>query len=271
MEQLRESITELRTKKETWAEIQERILLWFGSEMVDVELEIGSPTMNHAVEMAFERFRLRSGMAQEESMLFLEVQPEQQEYYLPEEVMSIRKLVRRATSGSSSSGGSNADPFALSFTNQYLLGATGAAGVGGVGSSGNLTTYYLWGAFNKTLGRMTGAEIDYTWSKSTKKLTIDRKFLYSETIGIWAYNNRPDSIIWQDNDCRGWITRYATATAAISVANARGKFSSLPGPGGITLNAADLKTDAKEMFELCETEIQQYIASEPMGGGFIIG
>jgi len=234
-----------------------------GGSMVDVELD--AEDYSTALRLAFDRYRQRSGNAIEESYMFLRLIYEQNEYYLPEEVITVRQIFRRGIG--ETTGGTQLDPFALAYTNLYLL----QAGTGG-GYSAGLLTYELFWDFEKQAGRMFGRDLLFTYDSATKKLVLMRKPVGGETLLLWTYNYRPDDIILNDPFARPWIRDYTLAFAKQFLGEAYSKYSSIVGPGGgTTLKGDALKTESETMKERLEKEIDNYVDGGGVPLGIIIG
>ena len=247
---------ELRTK------LIEEIKRMLGGSMVDRELSAEDYEL--AVTLAFDRYNQRSGNAQEESYMFLELINEEGVYYLPEEIISVRQIFRRGLG--ETNGGTSIDPFSLAYTNLYLL----QAGAGG-GYTAGLLTYELFNDYLKQAGRMFGAYIQFTFNTVTKKLQIIRKPTGGEAVLLWVYKNRSEDEILQDTFARPWIRNYSLAWSKQMLGEAYEKYATIIGPqGGTTLNGSALKADAKEMMAALEIEINTYIDNAaPLG--IIIG
>jgi len=237
------------------------IALTLGGGMVRVEL-----TPEHydlAVDLALDRYRQRSSNAVSDRYTFIDLQPEQSSYVLPDEVVEVKQLYRRGTSGTASGTGVAFDPFGAAFVNQSSIG---------LGSgSGSLLTYELYAGFQETVGRMFGLFINYTWNESTHTLTIGRHMKAKETILAEIYVKRSEEELLNDTYARPWLRDYAKAQCKLFLAEARGKFASMVGPqGGTTLNAAELKADADAEMQRLELEVSTQV-EQNMGYGFIIG
>lgn len=243
-------------------QIIDEVQLMLGGGMVDIELD-----PNHyqtALTLAFDRYRQRAGNATEEGYLFLRLENNITEYYLPDNVISVRQLFRRGLG--SITGGTQIDPFSLAYTNLYLL----QAGAGG-GYSAGLLTYELFYEYLEQAGRMFGRDINYTFDEPTKRLSIVRRPTGNEQILIWAYLYRPDDVLIRDTFARPWIRDYTLAWCKQMLGEAYSKFNTLAGPqGGTTLKGDALKSEAKEMFERLERDIDLYVDNS-MPLGVIIG
>jgi hypothetical protein len=87
----------------------------------------------------------------------------------------------------------------------------------------------------------------------------------SETVLLWIYNKKPESMILNDDRIYPWIADYALATAKDMLGQAREKFAQIAGPqGGTQLNGSALKTEAKAEMDALEEELKRFIdGSQP--------
>lgn len=253
--------TTLPTNSEARTKLINEIKYMLGEGIIDLELD--PEHYDLAVNLAFDRYRQRSSNAVEESYLFMSLYPDQNEYYLPEEVIEIRALFRRGvTAGNLGTG--LIDPFNIAYTNAYLLNL-GASGIA------SLATYDFYAQYQEHLGRMFGRDINFSWDTVRKKLTVMRKPAAVEQILLWVYNYKPDFVILSDTYAKNWIREYAVARAKYIIGEARSKFSSIPGPqGGTQLNGNDMKNEAKETMEKLDEELKLQ-TEQSMGYGFVIG
>ena len=243
-------------------QITKEVQLMLGGGMVDIELDPDHYTV--ALNLAFDRYRQRSGNAQEESYMFLRLEENITEYYLPDNVTTVRQLFRRGLGGIT--GGTQIDPFSLAYTNLYLL----QAGAGG-GYSAGLLTYELFYEYLDQAGRMFGRDINFTYDTVTKRLSIVRRPSGNEMILIWCYNLRPDDVIISDPFARPWIRDYTLAWCKKMLGEAYSKYNTLAGPqGGTTLKGTALITEGNETLVRLEKEIDLYI-DNAMPLGVIIG
>lgn len=228
--------------------------------MVDVELDRAH--YDTAIDLALARYRQLSSGSVEESFIFIQTQPSQVEYTLPDEVIEVERLYRRGV-GANSGTGSDFDPFDAAFNNMYLLNA----GVGG-----GLATFDAFSQFKETVGRIFGAEFNFRWNRHTKKLTILRSVRNHEDIGVGVRMYKPEEILLSDIYASDWLARWALAESKFMLGEARSKYQSgLPGAGGnITLNGEALKNEAvQEMENLKQSIHNMEEGNEPLG--FIVG
>ena len=114
--------------------------------------------------------RQRSQNSTEESFGFMTLQVDQNEYYLPKEVMEVRQVFRRSI-GSRSGGGNGGtlfEPFNLAYTNTYLLSSS---------NMGGLATYFAFASYQNLVGKMFGSFINLAyrdWETSRNLYKIGR-------------------------------------------------------------------------------------------------
>lgn len=224
--------------------------LMLGNGMIDVELDPAH--YNLAIDRALNKFRQRSSNAVEESFAFLTIEVDKNDYTLPQEVTNVRQIFRRSI-GSRSGGGQGGtlfEPFNLAYSNTYLLTAT---------NMGGLATYYAFASYQKQVGKMFGSEINFTFNKTTKKLTLMQRPRSEEEVLLWVYNYRPDFNLIQDPFANQWLKDYSLATCKMMLGEAREKFGTVAGPqGGTTLNGTALKGEAKAELDALELDLINY-------------
>jgi hypothetical protein len=224
------------------------VRLMLGDQMVEVELDPAHYEM--ALDRALTRYRQRSPNAVEESYLFLELIQDQNEYRLPDEVVTVRQVFRRAIGSRSGigAGGTLFEPFNLAYTNTYLMSGS---------MMGGLATYDAFAGYQKLVGRMFGSYIEFLWKPTTHILNIlQRPFAQGEQILVQCYNYRPDWVLLQDPYAKQWLKDYTLATAKMALGQARSKFGSIAGPGSpITLNGTALISESKEEIERLDKEL----------------
>lgn len=230
-----------------------------------IETDLGAADYQMAIKLALERYRQRSSNAVEEAYAFLALQPEQTEYYLPEEIVDVRQIFRRGLGGTT--GGTYIDPFSLAYTNLYLL----QAGAGG-GYTAGLLTFELFYQYQEQAGRMFGRDINYHYNTVSKKLTLVRRILGEETVLLWVTKVKPDDMILKDPFAKPWIRSYTLALCKEMRGQAYSKYSQGIGPqGGFTLSGDALKAEAKEEMEKLDTEILNYVDGGTPISGVILG
>ena len=234
-----------------------------GDGMVEVELD--PKHYETALNRAISRFRQRSSNAVEESYSFLELIQDQNQYRLPDEIINVQSVYRRAIGSRSGlgAGGTLFEPFNLAYTNSYLLSGS---------MIGGLATYELFAGYQKLVGRMFGSYIEFSWNPTSHLITIlQRPFAQGEQILLRTQNYRPDFVLLQDIYAKQWLYDYTLATCKIMLGEARSKFASIAGPGSpIQMNGGDLKSSGKEELEKLDKELVEYVSGgTPMT--FVIG
>lgn len=234
--------------------------LRLGDGMVDVELD--RDHYDIAINKAMSKYRQLSSGSVEESIVWIQTQPDVTKYTLPNEVIDVKRLYRRGV-GTNSGGGTNFDPFDVAFNNMYMLQA---------GQLGGLATFDAFAQYKENLGRIFGSEYNFTYNRNTKELTILRNVRHGEDVAVGTYNFIPESVLLNDVYASPWLSNFALAQAKYMLGEARSKFTSgLPGPGGaVTLNGDALKQEAMSEMETLITEIHNMEeGNSPLG--FVIG
>jgi hypothetical protein len=239
----------------------EYVQLQLGDQIVDVELDPAH------YEAAYQRtlgtYRQRAQNAYEESYSFLELEDNVNEYYLPQETISVRQIFRR-TIGITGSGGYAFDPFGAAALNVYLLNFNQA--------SGGLATYDFYQQYVELAARMFGGYINYTWNPVNKKLQLIRDPRGSEEVVLlWTYNLRPEITLLSDYQISQWFRDCMVGAAKIIIGEAREKFATIAGPqSGTTLNGAAMKAEGQAQIDKCIEELRLYVdGSQPLT--FVIG
>ncbi len=230
-----------------------------------VEIDVDPIHLETALDKALARFRQRSPNSVEESYLFLELIQDQNEYKLPDEVIEVRQVWRRAVGSRTGmgAGGTLFEPFNLAYTNTYLMSGS---------MMGGLATYELFAGYQKLVGKMFGSYIEFKWKPTSHTLTIlQRPFAQGEQILVQSYNFRPDWVLLQDTYAKQWLRDYTLAVTKTILGEARSKFASIAGPGSsITLNGTALLAAGKEEMEKLDKEIDTYVAGGT-GYTFVLG
>jgi len=235
-----------------------------GDGMIEVELD--PKHYETALDRALNRYRQRSPNAVEESYLFLELIQDQNEYRLPDEVITVRQVFRRAIGSRTGmgAGGTLFEPFNLAYTNTYLMSGS---------MMGGLATYDAFAGYQKLVGRMFGSYIEFNWKPTSHILNIlQRPFAQGEQILVQSYNFRPDWVLLQDIYAKQWLKDYALATAKMMLGEARSKFGSIAGPGSpITLNGTALLAAGKEELTNLDKELENNTVNGSNGYYFVLG
>jgi hypothetical protein len=246
------------------ASIIDYIRMRLADGIVDVELEKEHYEMG--INQAMIKYRQRAQNAVEESYCTLTLLPETQEYILPKEIQSVRQVFRRGIGSVTGTTASQFEPFASGYLNTYMLVA---------GRVGGLTNYEMFSSYQKLAMTMFGGFMNFTFDPVTKRLVLVRKMPWQganpdptqqESVLLWIFNTRPDSMILNSPQSFPWIQDYAYSFCKFILGEAREKFSQIAGPqGGATLNGASLKSEAKEEMQKLEEDLNLYVdGSQPL-------
>jgi hypothetical protein len=255
--------TALPTSDQQRAEITDYIRMRLGDGLIDVELE--HEHYNMAIKQALVKYRQRAANSVEESYAFLDLLPETQEYILPKEIQNVRGVFRRGIGSVTGTTASQFEPFASGYLNTYMLTA---------GRVGGLTNYELFVDYQKQAMKMFGGFMNYTYNRTTHKLTIVRKMPYGyggatgydngqnpyESVLLWIDNLKPDSMILSDVNAFPWIQEFSYSFCKMILGQAYSKFSQIAGPqGGTSLNGTAMISEAKEEMQKLEEDLIKYI------------
>lgn len=236
----------------------------------EVRLSLGEPKLrvelapehyDLALNYAFSRYRYRSGNSIAEKIMFLDLIPNQSTYTLPNNIRMVKSVQRRGAAGTISGGGTAMDPFGLAYTNQFLLTN---------GTAGGLLTYELQAGYHEQVMKMFGGYITHRYDPVSHQLIIDRHIRMAEQVLLLVFEEKSDDILLTDYRSRQWIRDYTVAKCKEFLGEIRGKFSSLPAPGGSSFNGDALKAEAQATMERLENEIKNFADSD-FGMPFVIG
>jgi hypothetical protein len=239
-------------------ELIEDIRTILGDGMVDVELD--PKHYEQAIDLAVDKFRQKSSNSTEEAYIFLELQPDVNEYTLADEVIEVRDIFRRSVAGSNSS--IDLDPFELAYTNLYFLQG---------GRIGGLLTWDAFAQYQEVVRRLFGGHLNFKFVTETKKLILMRRPRAIENTLLRVYMEKPVDTLITQRYSRPWIRDYALAQSKMMLGEARSKFASLPGAqGNVSMNGDTLKAEAQASIEKLERDIETYGTGEdPLT--FVIG
>ena len=237
-------MTELDNERQ---KVIDYIKAFMGEGMIDLYLD--PIHYNTAIDKALMRYRQRSQNSTEESFGFITLQMDQNDYFLPKEVMEVRQVFRRSIGSRSGGGdgGSLFEPFNLAYSNTYLLSSSNMGGLG---------TYFAFASYQNLVGKMFGSFINFTFNPSSKKLSISQRPRTEESVLLWMYNYRPDFNLFQDTYAGIWIKDYALANCKIMQGEALERFATIAGPqGGTSLNGTALKAEGLAAMTALDLEL----------------
>ena len=237
-------------------ELIEYTQLQLGANMIDVELDPAH------YEAAYQRtigtYRQRAQNAYEECYIFMELITDQNEYFLPQEVVQVKQIYRRTFGIATGPFSSAFDPFSQAQMQVYLMNFN---------QSGGLATYDFYTQYVELAARMFGGFINFTWNPVTKKLQLIRDPKGTgEQVLLWVYQLKPEVQLLQDYQISQWLSDYMVAASKMMVGEAREKFGTIAGPGGgSTLNGTAMKAEAQTQMDVLVEQLKNYIdGSQPL-------
>ena len=148
----------------------------------------------------------------------------------------------------------------LYIQNCQVLGYSGQYRVNSVDATGTVITVLATQSLGATT--VTGFNLSSTQVWSPEVDGIDN----TESILLWIYNYKPDSMLLSDPQVYPWLQEYSLAFCKSILGQARGKFASVAGPqGGNQLNGAALLQEANEEMTRLEEDLKNYVdGSQPL-------
>ena len=148
----------------------------------------------------------------------------------------------------------------LYIQNCQVLGYSGQYRVNSVDATGTVITVLATQSLGATT--VTGFNLSSTqvWSPEVDGINN------CESILLWIYNYKPDSMLLSDPQVYPWLQEYSLAFCKSILGQARGKFASVAGPqGGSQLNGAALLQEANEEMTKLEEDLKRYVdGSQPL-------
>ncbi len=148
----------------------------------------------------------------------------------------------------------------LYIQNCPVSGYSGQYTVQSVDGTGTVVTVLATQSLGATT--VTGFNLSSTQIWSPEVDGIDN----TESILLWIYNYKPDSMLLSDPQVYPWLQEYSLAFCKSILGQARGKFASVAGPqGGSQLNGAALLQEANEEMTRLEEDLKNYVdGSQPL-------
>lgn len=219
-----------------------------------VQVELTNEQLDFAIDSALQELRTRSGAAYRHGFFFVDVPANTHTIYLTNKNKELNKIVDvlgvyRATSSFLSSAHGAGVYGQIVLQHLYNMGTF------------DLLSYHIMSEYTKLMELLFAAKVVYTFNEQRRELNVFNRFPYNERlVCIEASVERLEQEIITDRRCRPWIRKWAGAQCRMMLAESRGKFSTLPGAGGsITLNANELRQQAKDSMAECLKDIEDMI------------
>jgi len=208
---------------------------------------------NIAIDQGLNELRQRSDSAYIRQYFFMQIQKFQDIYYFNDPAYGTDKIVDvLAIHRLNLLGLVNFAPdniYAQQFLNQFY-----APGV-----SYDLVSIHLINQMSAVFSMVFAGEVAFNWREATRQLQIYKKFASPEKVIIECSVEKPEQELLQDRWVRQWITQWAKSICLSILANIRGKYATLPGPGGsLQMNASDLIAEATRLQDDCRRQIQDF-------------
>jgi len=232
-----------------------------------VEVELTKQQFDYCIDAGIEEIRKRVSSAYKRGFFFLDFQPGQQRYILSHKGNGFNKIVSiqgiyRTTS---------------SFLRGFDNGVFGQTAVNFLYNSQgyDLVSYHLYSSYIEELENLFATKVLYQWNEQTRALDILQSGFRHERVLLDVSVERTEQNLITDRYLKPWIENWAVAQAMILLSQIRGKYGSLPGANGISLNAGDLYAQAQDIMLRLDTEIDEYIIDMPeeygLNSGIILG
>lgn len=240
---------------EARANITDILKKQLGYPMVCVELT--EDHFNIALDNALQEIRRRADAPYFKKYFFMAVQPAQDIYYLndpslgTDKIVDVVKIHRLNLLGLVNFAPDNI--YAQQFLNQFY-----APGV-----QYDLVSIHLIHAMSEMYSLLFAGEVAFNWRESSRELRFYRRFSTREKVLVEASCEKPEQEILVDRWMQQWVQQWAEAELMMMLANVRGKYSTLPGPGGgMSLNASELRSEGQRLQEDCIQQMKDMVVGQ---------
>jgi hypothetical protein len=216
-------------------------------------VELIEDHFNIAIDNALQELRRRTDTAYTKEYFFMTAMRFQDVYYLndpstgTDRIVDVLKIHRLNMLGLVNFAPDNI--YAQQFLNQFY-----APGVGY-----DLVSIHLIHSLSEVYSQLFAGEVSFNWREATRELRVYRKFGTPEKVLIECSCEKPEQELLVDRWAQQWIQQWAESELMLMLANIRGKFTTLPGPGGgLSLNADTLISQAQSYQEDCLRQIKDF-------------
>lgn len=206
---------------------------------------------NIAIDNALQELRRRTDTAYSKQYFFASIMSGQQEYYLndptvgTDKIVDVLKIHRLNLLGLVTFAPDNI--YAQQFLNQFY-----APGVGY-----DLVSIHLVHSLSETYTQLFAGDVAFNWHEASRVMRIYRRFSTSEKVLLECSCEKLEQELLTDRWAQQWIQQWAEAELMFMLSHIRGKFASLPGPGGgLQLNADTMLTEGQRLQEDCLRQIK---------------
>ena len=215
-----------------------------------IEVELGDDDYNVAFDEAVRTYRSYSANSVNDGIFFLEINPNQSVYTLPEQVSCVMELIR-VRSGLIT-GGAAFEPFSAAFIQHTMKGADG--GYPGI------ISYEAISQYQETINRMFGGHVMFEWDESTHQIKLWQTFKAKETMAVHCSEYKSIQHLLNQQRTFLWLQKYTEACVRIILGESYSKTAVVAGPqGGTSLKGQDLIAKGYEMKDLLVEQLLDYV------------
>lgn len=214
-------------------------------------VELIEDHFNIAIDNALQEIRRRTDVAYYKQYFFMTMHPAQDVYYLndrsknTDKIVDVLKIHRLNMLGLGNFTPDNI--YAMQFLQQFYAPNVQA----------DLVSIHLINAMSEIYNIMFAGEVGFNWREATRELRTYRKLNAHEKVLIETTCEKMEQELLQDRWMQQWIQAWAESECMLILAHIRGKYATLPGPGGgLQLNSDSLLSQAQAIQEDCLRQIK---------------
>lgn len=214
-------------------------------------VELIEDHFNIAIDNALQEIRRRVDNAYTKQYFFVSIHKFQDVYYLndpkigTDKIVDVLKIHRLNLLGLVNFAPDNI--YAQQFLNQFY-----APGVGY-----DLVSIHLIHALSETYTQLFAGDVAFNWHEASREMRIYRKFSTEERLLIETSCEKLEQEILTDRWMQQWVQAWAESELMFILAHIRGKYATLPGPGGgLQLNADTMLAEGQRLQEDCLRQIR---------------
>ena len=222
-----------------------------GWPKVCVELDEGQ--FDIAIGNALSEIRRRTDSAYAKQYFFMQIQQFQDVYYLndpstgTDRIVDVLKIHRLNMLGLVNFAPDNI--YAQQFLNQFYA----------PGTSYDMVSIHLISAMSELFELLFAGHVAFNWREATREMRIYKKFGTPEKVLIECSCEKTEQELINDRWISQWIQQWARSELMMMLAQIRGKYQNLPGPGGgLALNGDMLMQEGIRLQEDCLRQIQDF-------------
>lgn len=243
-------------RREVEAVVRERL----GHPVVTVELT--KEQMNHATNIALRELRRRSSAGYRRGFMTLPIKAGKQRYVLTKKTGGYQR-----PDGSWVGYDHIAQVMGVFRTTAAFMTSAHGSGIFGqvvlqhlynMGTF-DLLSFHLVSEYIEQLEHLFSSRMAFSWNETDRTLWLHQVFSHNESALMDVAVERTEQDLLSDRFTRQWLEDWTLMESMKMLSQIRGKYATLPGAGGgVSLNAADLMTQADQMKEDLIMQIDNY-------------